>query len=255
MSFAPRRARAVRLVRPLAVGVTALSLAVAVPLAAQAHVRVDPGQATAGSYAVLTFRVPTESATASTTKVVVDLPTDHPFSSLSYQPVPGWTTKVVTTKLDKPVETKAGATITEAPTRVTWTAEKGHAVAPGQFQQFSVSAGPVPDDVTSLELPAHQTYSDGSVVDWDEATPASGDEPEHPAPVLQVVPAQDAAAPSASPGPAAGPSAEATAASGSSDDGGSSGAAVGLGVGGLVLGAAGLVAGVVALRRTRRVAS
>ncbi|MGC5165629.1 YcnI family protein [Luteimicrobium sp. DT211] len=244
MSVVSPRARAARLARPLAVGAAALALTVAAPLAAEAHVRVTPDQAAAGSYAVLTFRVPTESATASTTKVVVDLPADHPFSSVSYQPVPGWTTKVVTTKLAKPVETKAGATITEAPTQVIWTAEKGHAVAPGQFQQFSVSAGPVPDDVTSLELPAHQTYSDGSVVDWDEATPASGEEPEHPAPVLQVVPA-DA-------------SVDATAAAGTSDDadddGGTSGVAVGLGVGGLVLGAAGLGAGVVALRRTRRVA-
>jgi uncharacterized protein YcnI len=233
LPFARRRAA-----RPLAVGAAALALTLAVPLAAQAHVRVDPGQATAGSYAVLTFRVPTESATASTTKVVVDLPADHPFSSVSYQPVPGWTTKVVTTTLDTPVETKAGATITEAPTQVIWTAESGHAVAPGQFQQFTVSAGPVPDDVTSVELPAHQTYSDGSVVDWDEATPASGEEPEHPAPVLQVVPAD-------APGDA---SPEAS----DDSDGSSSGVAVGLGVGGLVLGAAGLGAGVVALRRTRR---
>ncbi|MFC8734528.1 YcnI family protein [Luteimicrobium sp. NPDC057192] len=243
MSFATRRARAPRLARPVAVGAAALALTLAVPLTAQAHVRVDPGQATAGSYTVLTFRVPTESPTASTTKVVVDLPTDHPFSSLSYQPVPGWTAKVVTTKLDKPVETKAGATITEAPTQVIWTAESGHAVAPGQFQEFSVSAGPVPDDVTSLELPAHQTYSDGSVVDWDEATPASGEEPEHPAPVLQVVPASTAD-----------PSATAAASSDDSDDGGS-GLAVGLGVAGLVLGAVGLGAAVVALRRTRRVAA
>jgi len=98
MSRTSRRARAARLARPVAVGAAAVALTVAVPLAAQAHVHVDPGQASAGSYAVLTFRVPTESATASTTKVVVDLPADHPFSSLSYQPVPGWTTKVVTSK-------------------------------------------------------------------------------------------------------------------------------------------------------------
>jgi len=244
MFVVPRRARAARLARPVAVGATALALTLAVPLAAQAHVRVDPGQATAGSYAVLTFRVPTESPTASTTKVVVDLPTDHPFSSLAYQPVPGWTTKVVTSKLDKPVQTKAGATITEAPTQVVWTADAAHAIAPGQFQEFSVSAGPVPDDVTSLELPAHQTYSDGSVVDWDEATPASGEEPEHPAPVLQVVPASPAD-----------PSASADASDDDASDDGGSGVAVGLGTAGLVLGAAGLGAGVVALRRTRRAAA
>ena len=51
----------------LAVGLTAF-LALAAPIAASAHVHVDPGSAAAGGYSTLTFKVPNESATASTTR-------------------------------------------------------------------------------------------------------------------------------------------------------------------------------------------
>ncbi|HWU59650.1 MAG TPA: YcnI family protein, partial [Microbacteriaceae bacterium] len=139
----PHRARRKRTVVAAAAATLgiAAALALSVPLAASAHVRVTPDQAAAGGYSVLTFRVPTESATASTVKLEVDFPTATPFSSVSYQPVPGWSAQVATQKLAKPVKTK-DATITEAVTKVVWTADAGASIAPGQFQQFSVSAGP-----------------------------------------------------------------------------------------------------------------
>jgi uncharacterized protein YcnI len=214
-------------------------------LAADAHVRVAPDQAAPDSYAVLTFRVPTESATASTVRLEVDLPADHPFGSISTQPVPGWTAKVTTGKLPKPVETKEGATITTAPTKIVWTAD-GKGLPPGQFEQFPINAGPVPE-TGSVELPAIQTYSDGSVVKWNQATPASGEEPEHPAPTVYITDAPPATGPTTAPGSGATITATRVVAS---DDSGSDGVAVGLGVGGLVLGAAGLVTGLVALRRS-----
>ena len=37
-----------------------------------------------------------------------------------------------------------------------------------------------------MTFPAIQTYSSGEEVSWIEATPASGAEPEHPAPVLEL---------------------------------------------------------------------
>ncbi|MFF1876680.1 YcnI family protein [Leifsonia sp. NPDC058230] len=227
----------------VAAGSTALLL-LAAPLAATAHVRVDPGQAAAGSYATLTFKVPTESATAGTVKLVVDLPTATPFTSVSYQPLAGWTTTVDTEKLAKPVKTDDG-TITEAPVRVTWTADSGVEVAPGQFQQFVISAGAVPDTGEVL-LPAHQTYSDGSVVDWADKTPASGEEPEHPAPVLYIddaAPAADGSDPlvaTTTPAPTS------TVSNSSADV-----VAIGLGIGGLALGAIALVVAVFAVTRRR----
>lgn len=239
------------------------ALALAAPLAASAHVRVNPAQAEAGSYTTLTFKVPNESATASTTSVTVDLPTDTPFTSVSYQPVPGWTTEVVTGALPEPV-TSGSATLTEAPVSVTWTAVDGVGIADGQFQEFPISVGPVPD-VGSIALPAHQSYSDGSVVDWDEATPASGEEPESPAPVLYVndAPPSDghthdsagSAGVSASAG--AGSDSDAGAGGGSAGGGAADAAAVasvslGLGIGAIVLAAAALVVVAVGAARGSR---
>ena len=236
-----------------ALGAAAL-LVIAAPLAASAHVRVDPGQAEAGSYTTLTFKVPTESATAGTVGLVVDLPTDTPFTSVTYEPLPGWTTEVTTSTLPEPVDV-GGSTITEAPTSVTWTADEGTEVAPGEFQRFVISAGAVPD-TGSILLPAHQRYSDGSVVDWDEETPASGEEPEHPAPTLYVndeAPSDSHAGHDSSADAA---TVSDSSASGTADSGSATGT-VGLafGIGGLALGALALVVSVVALTRRPRPAT
>jgi uncharacterized protein YcnI len=59
-------------------------LAIAAPLAASAHVTINPDAAEAGSYAVVTVKVPNESDTATTTKVQLSLPEDTPFTSVRH---------------------------------------------------------------------------------------------------------------------------------------------------------------------------
>lgn len=167
-----------------AAALTATSLTL-LPITAEAHVRVISDGANSGGYSALTFRVPNESATAGTVKLTVELPTDHPFLSVSTKPVPGWTATTKKSKLPEPVDSH-GTTLTEAISSVTWTADKGNQIKPGEYQEFSISVGPLPEPGTVL-LPAVQTYSDGEVVSWDQPTPASGEEPEHPAPQLEVV--------------------------------------------------------------------
>lgn len=163
----------------IALGAGAL-LAIAAPLAASAHVTIDPGQAEAGSYTVVTVKVPNESETAGTTKVELSLPTDTPFSSVRYVPVAGWTAELVRETLPEPV--KVGESeITEAVTKVIWTAAPGSEIKTGQLQLFPLSVGPVPD-TGSIVLAADQTYDDGSVVSWNETEEGA----EHPAPVLYV---------------------------------------------------------------------
>lgn len=231
--------------RKLLIGSTAAlaaaALALSAPLAASAHVHVDPDQASPGSYTLLTFRVPTESATAGTVRVEVDFPTATPFTSLSYQPVPGWSAEITTSKLPKPVKI-SGATVTEAPTKIVWTADSGVQIAPGQFQQFSVSAGVVPD-TGSIMMPATQTYSDGSVVKWDQPTPASGNEPEHPAPTLYI---NDAPPNEATPTIVSSTTAASPAESGASSV---DAVALGVGVTGVAIAAIALVVAVFALTR------
>ncbi|PWJ53130.1 Uncharacterized protein YcnI [Quadrisphaera granulorum] len=166
--------------RATATGALAAGLLLVPVAAASAHVHVTPDTTTAGSYALVTVRVPTESDTASTTKVELTLPTDHPFTYAAVQPVPGWSVQVTDAPLPEPVVVE-GTTLTTAPRTITWTAQGG-GIAPGQFEQFPVSLGALPAAGTTVELPATQTYSDGSVVAWDQPVPSNGAEPEYPAP-------------------------------------------------------------------------
>jgi uncharacterized protein YcnI len=163
---------------------------VAVAAPASAHVTVSSTDAAPGGYGKVTFRVPTESDTASTTKLVVTLPADTPFAFVTAGAKPGWDVEMTEAELDEP--TKAGdATLTKAVRTVTWTAT-GDGVAPGQFDEFSLSGGPFPD-ADEIVFAAEQTYDDGEVVDWAQV-PAGEAEPEHPAPTLALSAPVDAAA-------------------------------------------------------------
>ena len=137
-----------------------------------------------GGFGKVVFRVPTESDTASTTELTVTLPSKTPFAFVSTKPVSGWTVGTTERTLDEPVKAE-GFTLTKAVATVTWTAT-GKGLGPGQFEEFELSVGPFPENVDELSMPATQTYSDGTVVEWDEPTPASGEEPEHPAPTLDL---------------------------------------------------------------------
>jgi uncharacterized protein YcnI len=156
------------------------ALAIAMPLAASAHVTIGTDQADAGTYPVIDFKVPTESATATTTKIDITLPLDTPFGFVAYVPVDGWDVELVKETLDTPIETEDGS-VTEAVSHVIWTAQPGHEITAEQYGIFPVLLGGVPD-TGKVVLPVAQTYSDGTVVDWAE----TGDDAEYPAPVLYV---------------------------------------------------------------------
>jgi len=160
-------------------------LAAATP--ALAHVTAQPAQAEQGDYAVIALRVPTESDTAGTVKLQVTLPTDTPISSVRTTPRPGWTATLTKVPLNPPVE-RNGRTLTEAVNTVTWTADPGTRIGPGEFADFPLSLGPLPE-VDRLVLPAVQTYDDGEVVAWDQAPTPDGAEPERPAPTVSLSPA------------------------------------------------------------------
>jgi len=223
--------------RVLVTAATAALLVAATAVPASAHVTVVAPGATVGGFTKLTFRAPTEKGVP-TTKLDVTFPADAPIAFVSVKPHPGWTYTVTKGKPAVPV-TAHGETITEVVTRIVWTAEPGNGIKPGEFDEFEVSAGPLPD-VETLTFKALQTYSDGDVVRWIEEPSPGGQEPEHPAPVLHVA----KAAPSAS----ASPSAAAVAASGGTDDEDSDV----VGIIGVVLGALALLVALAAFARGRR---
>ncbi|MFE5669958.1 YcnI family protein [Streptomyces niveus] len=232
---------------------------------ALAHVGVQPvGEAAKGGYATVNFKVPNERDDASTVKLEVNFPTEHPLASVAPQTVPGWKIVVTKSKLAKPIEMH-GKQITEAVSKVTWTATGDGGVAPGYFQQFPLSIGQLPENADQLVFKTLQTYDNDEVVRWIDA-PVEGAEPESPAPVLTLTaasedghgaPAGDKAGDDAKGGAdhakggadhasdeSAGDHASSAASSDSSD-----GTARGLGIAGIVIGIAGVAYGVLAGRR------
>ena len=225
-----------------AVSAVAAAFVLAVASPAAAHVTVNPSTATQGGYTKVSFRVPNESDTASTTKLEVNLPIESPVGSVSIKPVPGWTAVTEKSKLTTPVEVH-GAPLTEAVSKITWTAAKGSEIKPGTFQEFDVSLGPLPA-VDQMVFKALQTYSDGNVVRWIDEPTTDGTEPESPAPVLKLAAADAADTPATATAASAAPAAPAAEAS--SEE---SGSGMGWGIAGLVAGLAGLVLGLLAYRK------
>lgn len=155
---------------------------IGVASAASAHVTVSSPDASAGGFGKLVFRVPTESETASTTSFTINLPAKTPFAFVSTQAKPGWTVKLTHVDHAKPVKV-GDFTVSKTVSAITWTSAGG-GIAPGQFDEFSVSVGPIPK-IKSLGFSAKQVYSDKSVVLWDQIQKGKT-EPEHPAPTLEL---------------------------------------------------------------------
>lgn len=171
-----------RSIRVVAVGAATAALMTFGLGAATAHVSVTPDATDEGGTTQVTFRVPSESKTAATTTIKVDLPTATPFTSVRVKPVPGWTAELVRGALPQPV-TIDGATITEAPLSVTWTANDAQSqLSADQYQMFSLSVGRLPKSGTTVALPVAQSYSDGSVRNWDDPVVEGQAEPQDPAP-------------------------------------------------------------------------
>jgi uncharacterized protein YcnI len=177
-----------RFKRALAVMATVSAMLLLATGVASAHVTINPSSAAPNGYAELTFRAPNETAKANFTKLVVHLPAANPLASVSTHPLPGWTITTSKAKLPKPIVTDDGTT-TEYIATVTWTST-GAGIPPGQYENFSISAGPMPASGT-LTFAADQSYSDGTVVNWDQVAKPGEAEAEHPAPVLTIAAVTD----------------------------------------------------------------
>jgi uncharacterized protein len=172
----------VRIARPLAAAGVGLVLSLASAAPASAHVTIpDPGEQ--GGFSIVTLSVPNERPDASTTTIEVQLPADHPLPFVSVQPKPGWTVETTMRTLDEPVDA-FGEEVTEVVDTVRWS---GGEIGAGEFDTFSLSVGPLPDDVDELPFPTIQTYSSGEEVAWIEVASEGEEEPERPAPVLELV--------------------------------------------------------------------
>lgn len=170
--------------RSVTVAALLAAAAATIAPAAQAHVTVQPEEVVAGGFERLDVRVPNERDDSNTTKVEVEFPPGFIF--LSTEPVPGWTSKIERRKLDEPVE-EYGEEFTEEVDTVSFTAT-GDGVAPGEFQDFGLSAG-LPEEPGRLTFKALQSYDNGDVVRW-----IGSEDAEEPAPILTLAAAEGEAA-------------------------------------------------------------
>ncbi|MFC9966492.1 MULTISPECIES: YcnI family copper-binding membrane protein [Nocardia] len=195
---------------------------------ASAHLGVEAPGAKQKASVVLTFRISNESEEASTTALTVELPG---LKTARTEPMPGWTATV-------------NRDAAKMATSVTWTAEPGSGVGPGQFQRFDLYAGPLPTQDT-VSFRAVQTYSDGKVVTWDQPSAEGAPEPEFPLPVLALSAAPEGDGHSHAAGPAA-------AQGGHDSETGTDSATRWMAVGGVGLAVIAAATAVAALARTRR---
>jgi uncharacterized protein YcnI len=202
--------------------------------AAAAHVTLNPNEWEAGGFARFAVRVPNERDNADTTEITVRFP--QSIISASFQQVPGWERSIEMEPLDEPIE-EEGEQITEHIASVTWT---GGRIRPGEFEEFGVSFRVPETPGEDLVFPAIQTYSNGEVVRWIEEPDG-----ESPAPIVTVTePAEEEEAAGGATGEttATGEGGGAAASASSSDDDGN-----GLAIVALIVGIAGLAAGLGAL--------
>ncbi len=150
---------------------------------ASAHVTVSPSSLPQGTDdAILTFRVPNESATAAVTSLKIQFPLVHPIVLLNPQAGSGWHVNVVKAALPKPITTDDG-TFTSTVSEIDWT---GSTIPVSQFGEFNVLAQGIPTGTSQLVFKAIQTYSDGTTVSWIEVPDKTVPDPEHPAPTITL---------------------------------------------------------------------
>ena len=145
--------------------VLALLITVAAPAAAFAHARVSPAVSLSGKLQLYSLAVPTEKEGATTTKIVLTVPKG--FGIDSFVPPPaGWTQSVRST----------GSGEEAVVQQVTWS---GGRTPTGQDSLFQFLAQPASSGTYTFHV--EQTYSDGSIVNWDGPESA-----ESPAPTIQA---------------------------------------------------------------------
>jgi uncharacterized protein YcnI len=129
-----------------------------------AHAEISPAVALAKTGQLFTLAVPTEKENAATTKVELTPPSG--FAIDSFVPSPGWQRDVKSTGTGEETQIQ----------RVTWSGGNVPSEEDAVFQ-FLAS----PDSAKTYTFKVRQTYSDGSVADWNG--PESSDTP---APVIEA---------------------------------------------------------------------
>jgi uncharacterized protein YcnI len=134
-----------------------------------AHARISPAVSLVGNLQLYSLAVPTEKSGVTTSKIVLSLPRN--FSIDSFAPNPGW----------HRVLRQTGVGDNAVVQKVTWTG--GH-VPSGEDSLFQFLAQPASPGTYTFQV--QQTYSDGSIVDWN-----GSESSQVPAPTIKAVSSLD----------------------------------------------------------------
>lgn len=142
-----------------------LAAALIVPAAATAHARVSPPVSVKGLLQLYSLAVPTEKSNATTTKLVMTVPSGFGIDSFVPPPAP-WHMQVQQT----------GSGDSAVVTKATWT---GGNTPTGEDSLFQFLAQPA--STGTYKFTVTQTYSDGSIVNWSGSESSAS-----PAPTIEV---------------------------------------------------------------------
>jgi periplasmic copper chaperone A len=221
--------------RKTTIGALATTAVLALPVAAQAHVTASPAELPAEGYAKVDLSVPHGCEDSPTTSITVQMPDE--VQSATPQVVPGWKITTKEGELPKPYDNH-GEQVTEGVREVTWS---GGRLDPHQLEIFGLSVKLEGKPGDNIAFKTIQKCAKGETA-WIEIPAEGEEEPPEPAPMVDLVEAEDE--------PAAEPvSLQNTAATTATSDDGASTTLV---VVALVVGALGLVAGIAGLLTARR---
>ena len=115
-------------------------------------------------------------------RLEVTFPTENPIPFVSVEPCPAGRCDVERTTLDQPISGE-GEDITEVVSKITWS---GGEIAPGSSSGSPSRWARCPRTPTASSSRPCRSYADGEEVRWIDPIPASGEEPESPAPTLTL---------------------------------------------------------------------
>jgi uncharacterized protein YcnI len=147
-----------------ALGALVALVALVAAAAASAHARISPAVSLSNELQLYSLAVPTEKEGKTTTQIVLTVPKG--FSIDSFVPSPGW----------KRVEQSTGSGENAVIQKVTWT---GGSTPTEEDSLFQFLGQPSKSGTYTFQV--EQTYSDGSIVDWN-----GSESSESPAPTIEA---------------------------------------------------------------------
>ena len=138
-------------------------LALAAP--ASARVSIVPGQTEGGGTKTFAFRLANERPDTASNRLELVFPQDPPIAFVEVAQVEGWTATIRPRPLTPPVKV-GDREITEVAASVVL---EGGTVPPGQFEQFLITMGPLPQN-GELAFEATQGFTNGAVERWTNAS-------------------------------------------------------------------------------------